>query len=146
AWGVTDLVELASRDRDPLPAVSALAGIDPAKTADDQVLVIATLLVTNSAKVQKDNQDTYARLVGAAQKFIADPRVPAPKATSLRSKLMEPGVISVYQRSDDIVIGVPDKTFFAVFAPEQTPAGPFGPFKSTEKTVDRTPLPVADPT
>src|SRR5439155_15312275 len=122
ASAVKDLVQLASRDRDPLPAVSALAGIDPTKTADDQVLVIATLLVENSAKVQRDNKDTYARLVTAAQKFIADPRVPAPKATSLRSKLLESGVISQYMRTDAIPVPAgADNTFDAVFAPEPAP-------------------------
>jgi putative heme-binding domain-containing protein len=102
ASAVKDLVQIASRDRDPLPAVSALAGIDPARTADDQLLIVATLLVENSTRVQKTNQDAYVRLVGAAQKFLNDPRVPAPKAISLRSKLMEPGVIYNYFRTDPI--------------------------------------------
>src|SRR5205814_7990653 len=141
AWGVTDLVELASRDRDPLPAVSALAGIDPAKTADDQVLVIATLLVTNSAKVQKDNQDTYARLVGAAQKFIADPRVPAPKAMALRSKLLEPGVITQYTKTDPIPVPAGgDATFTAVLPPEAAPGGPFTAFSVNGKEIPWKPL------
>ncbi len=145
ASAVKDLVQLASRDRDPLPAVSALAGIDPAKTADDQVLVIATLLVDNSAKVQKENQDTYARLVGAAQKFIADPRVPAPKATALRSKLLEPGVITQYMKTDALPAPAGKQSFDAVFPPEQSPAGPFGAFSVNGKSIDWKPLTVTDP-
>lgn len=142
---VKDLVQLASRDRDPLPAVSALAGIDPAKTADDQVLLIATLLVENSAKVQKSNQDAYAKLVSAAQKFISDPRVPAMKATSLRSKLMEPGVIYQYMQADPIPVPPGGSNFSAMFAPDQNAKGPFGPFSVKGKAITWKPIVVTDP-
>ena len=146
ASAVKDLVALAHRDRDPLPAVSALAGIDPARTADDQVLIVATLLVENSSKMSKSTSSAnYARVLGAAQKFLNDPRVPAPKASSLRSKLMEPGVIYQFMASDPIVIGSPDKTFDAKFPPEQSPAGPFTPFSNNGKEVAWKPLLVTQP-
>ena len=149
ASAAKDLVQLASRDRDPLPAVSALAGIDPARTADDQVLVIATLLVESSAKVQKTSEkDTYARVVGAAQKFISDPRVPAEKATSLRSKLMEPGVIYQYMMTEPIPVPEGgDAPYLKVFAPEQSNGGGTAPapFSVDGKEVKWKPLTVNDP-
>ena len=148
ASAVKDLVALARREGrggDPLPAVSALAGIDPARTADDQVLLIATLMVDNSAKVNKA-EPTYARLVGAAQKFLNDPRVPAPSASTLRSKLIEPGVIFRYLRTDPIVVPeTGEATFAKVLPPEQSPAGPFVPFSSSGKEIPWKPLLVSDP-
>jgi putative membrane-bound dehydrogenase-like protein len=146
ASSVKDLVQLASRDPDPLAAVSALAGIDPARTADDQVLVVATLLVDTSAKVQKKNPDSYGKLVSAAQKFISDPRVPGAKATTLRSKLMEPGVVYQYQRTDPIPVPAGgEKTFTTIFPPEQAAAGPFTPFSVGGKEIPWKPLLVNDP-
>jgi putative membrane-bound dehydrogenase-like protein len=146
ASAVKDLVQLASRDRDPLPAVSALAGIDPARTADDQILIVATLLVENSTRVQKTNQDAYVRLVGAAQKFLNDPRVPAPKAIALRSKLMEPGVIYNYFRTDPIPLPPNlEEPLKKAFPPEVAAGGPFVPFSVDGKEFSWKPITVSDP-
>ncbi len=146
ASAVTDLVALAKRDPDPIPAVSALAGIAPDKTSDEQVLLVATLLVESSAKISKTgDKQVYARLLGAAQKFLGDPRVPSAKAASLRSRLMEPGVIYSYQRTDAIPVPSGDKGFAALFPPEATPAGPFVPFSVEGKAVPWKPLLVNDP-
>ncbi len=148
ASAVKDLVRLAQRDRNPLPAVSALAGIDPARTADDQVLLIATLLVDTSGKVAKtDDQAAYARLVSAAQKFLGDPRVPTTQASSLRSKLMEPGVIYSYLRTDPLPVPEgPAATYTKVFPPELKPDGPFLPFSDAKgKEITWKKLAVTDP-
>src|SRR5207249_944176 len=89
---------------------------------------------------------TYARLVGAAQKFLSDPRVPAPKASSLRSRLIEPGVIYQYMRTDPVVVREGgDATFAKVFPPEQSPAGPFTPFSVNGKEVPWKPMLISDP-
>lgn len=150
ASAVKDLVQIATRagrDRDPLPAVSALAGIDPARTADDQVLVIATLLVENSTRVQKTNQDAYVRLVGAAQKFLNDPRVPVPHAIALRSKLMEPGVIYNYLRTEPIALPPNlEEPLKKAFPPEAAAAAAAPtPFSMNGKEMTWTPVTVNDP-
>jgi putative membrane-bound dehydrogenase-like protein len=149
ASAVKDLVQLARRDKDPVPAIAALAGVDPARTADDQVTIVATLLVENSSKVSKSKDGaTYARVLSAAQKFLADPRVPAAKVSSLRTKLMEPGVIYQYMRTDAIPVADAGKLFDAKFPPELTPAGiggAFTPFSVNGKEVPWKPITVSEP-
>lgn len=154
ASAVKDLVNLARRDRNPLPAVSALAGVDPSKAADDQILIIATLLVESSPKAKSASDDAmYARLVGAAQKFLADPRVPTTKAASLRSQLMEPGIIYQYLRSDAIPVPTGgEATFTSIFPPEEAVALPAAnaqtiavPFTANGKKIAWTPMSVSDP-
>jgi putative membrane-bound dehydrogenase-like protein len=146
ASAVKDLVQLASRDRDPLPAVSALAGIDPATTADDQVVVVATLLVENSAKVQKTDNDAYVRLVGAAQKFLNDPRIPQPKAISLRAKMMEPGIIYNFLRTDPIPLPPNvEEPLKKAFPPEGSAGASRVPFSVNGKEFSWKPITVNDP-
>jgi putative heme-binding domain-containing protein len=147
ASAVKDLVQLARRDMNPIPAVAALAGIDPSRIAEDQILIVATLLVETSPKAKSVDPAVYPRLLGAAQKFLSDPRVPTTKASTLRTKLMEPGVIYQYLKSDPIKIPAGgDATFTAVFPPEENPAGPFGtPFSAEGKEIKWSPLVVSDP-
>jgi putative heme-binding domain-containing protein len=72
--------------------------------------------------------------------------VPAPKATALRSKLLEPGVITQYMKTDPIPVRPGgEATFTAVFPPEAAPGGPFGSFSVDGKEMPWKPLTVADP-
>ncbi len=153
AGAVKDLITMAKKEVNPLPAVSALAGIEAAKTADDQVFVIATLLVDDLPKAKKADDAMYARFIGAAQKYLSDPRVPADKAATMRNKLMEPGVIFQYMRSDPIPVPAgAAATFTTVFPPEEavtiagaTAASLSVPFSANGKQITWSPMSVSDP-
>ena len=153
AGAVKDLITMANKEVNPLPAVSALAGIEAAKTANDQVLVIATLLVDDLPKAKAADGAMYARFVSAAENYLKDPRVPADKAAAMRNKLMEPGVIFDYMRSDPIPVPAgAAATFTTVFPPEEavtikgaTAASLSVPFSANGKTIAWTPLVVTDP-
>jgi len=153
AGAVKDLITMAKKEVNPLPAVSALAGIEAAKTADDQVFVIATLLVDDLPKAKTADDAMYARFVSAAQKYLSDPRVPADKAASMRNKLMEPGVIFQYMRTDPIPVPAgAAATFSTVFPPEEavtiagaTAASLAAPFSANGKKITWSPMSVTDP-
>jgi putative membrane-bound dehydrogenase-like protein len=146
APSVPELVALAGRSTDRDVAVAALAQIGPEKTADDQVLLVARLLTeTASALSTNGDRDVYARTLAAAQKFAADKRVPAEESTALVSKLRQSGVISTFQHTDPIPGPDGDRNFATRFPPEQSPAGPFGPFTVDGKSYDWKPVTVTDP-
>jgi hypothetical protein len=56
------------------------------------------------ASKTSEKRETYSKLVSAAQKFLADPRVPTTQASTLLSQLKQPGVISEYLATEPIPI------------------------------------------
>jgi putative membrane-bound dehydrogenase-like protein len=146
AGAVKDLLAMARRDPNPVPIVTALSEIAPNATADDQIMPIAELLVSTSVKASKsDDHTAYNKLVTAAQKFLADPRVPTTQASAMLSQLKQPGVISEYLRTESLPAKDAASAFHTAFPPEETPAGPFHPFSVGGKEIAWTPLVVKDP-
>ncbi len=146
AASVPALVKLAARSEDREVAIAALGQIGPAKTADEHVLPVAQLLAeTAAATATGANRESYARTLAAAQKFAGDKRVPAEQSSALLAKLRQSGVIASFRQTEFIPVGDVARTFTAVLAPEQNPAGPFGPFAIDGKSFDWKPVTLTDP-
>ncbi len=142
---IDDLLASFNKDADRITAATALTHISPGKVNDKQILLVTKVLVQSCvASVRGKERDSYGRLMNAAEKFLADSRLPKDQVASLQAQLRQPGIIDQYQRTDAIV--APDgQAWTAVFPPEEKPGGPFGPFVVKDKTYAWVAQPVSDP-
>jgi putative membrane-bound dehydrogenase-like protein len=143
---VEDLLKSAARmPADRVAIASALAQISPSKADEKQIEPVAQLLVSAVPILSRNGErETYGKVLGAAQKFLDDKRMPVEEASKLRSQLKQTGVIYAYQRTDPIPVADSAKTFSAVFPPEQSPTGPFAAFSVDGKAYDWKPIEVKD--
>lgn len=141
---IRELVRLASRGTDRKEALNALAGLSPELIADDQIADVARLLVDAAADAMKSDRGAYGKLLAAAQKFTADARVPADRASELLARLKQPGVVDTFQMAGPIPAADGPASFGTRAPPEQQPGGPFAPFIVGDKTYQWTPLSITD--
>ncbi|HZZ42009.1 MAG TPA: ThuA domain-containing protein [Tepidisphaeraceae bacterium] len=143
---VASLLTSAKSYKDRDTAALALSDIDPAKSTPEQILHSTGLIAdTASSYTSSPDKDAYNKLLAAAQKYLADPRVPRDRAATWMKSLKQTGVIAEYSRTDPIPLD-PANVFTFPLPPDKSPAGPFASFPANGKTFDWKPTLVTDPT